>query len=74
VVMPGKVKCADLAEWAFSQPRPVPVIYVSGYTRDIISRDGVLRPNVTLLNKPYRAETLNREIAAALQGLSQEPA
>jgi PAS domain S-box-containing protein len=72
VVMPGKVKCADLAEWAFAQPRPVPVIYVSGYTRDIISRDGVLRPNVTLLNKPYRAEALNREIAAALQGVSQE--
>ncbi|MCG7400956.1 MULTISPECIES: ATP-binding protein [Caballeronia] len=67
VVMPGKVKCADLAEWAFSQERPVPVIYVSGYTRDIISRDGVLRPNVTLLGKPYRAEALAKEIAGALQ-------
>ncbi|WP_321801593.1 ATP-binding protein [Caballeronia sp. J97] len=68
VVMPGKVKCADLAEWAFSQRRPVPVIYVSGYTRDIISRDGVLRPNVTLLSKPYRAEALAKEIAGALKG------
>jgi PAS domain S-box-containing protein len=68
VVMPGKVKCQDLAEWAFAQAHPVPVIYVSGYTRDIISRDGVLRPNVTLLNKPYRAQTLAHEIAAALQG------
>jgi CheY-like chemotaxis protein len=68
VVMPGKTKCADLAEWAFSQPRPVPVIYVSGYTRDVILRDGVLRPNVTLLSKPYRAEALAREIAAALKG------
>ncbi|MDR5837445.1 ATP-binding protein [Caballeronia sp. LZ034LL] len=68
VVMPGKVSCADLAEWAFSQTRPVPVIYASGYTRDMISRDSVLRPNVTLLNKPYRAETLAREIAAALNG------
>ncbi|WP_248324423.1 PAS domain-containing sensor histidine kinase [Caballeronia sp. Sq4a] len=69
VVMPGKIKCADLAEWAFAQPRPVPVIYVSGYTRDIILRDGVLRPNVTLLSKPYRAETLAREIASALKGV-----
>lgn len=68
VVMPGKVSCADLAEWAFSRTRPVPVIYASGYTRDMISRDSVLRPNVTLLNKPYRAETLAREIAAALNG------
>ncbi|MDR5782760.1 ATP-binding protein [Caballeronia sp. LZ065] len=68
VVMPGKVSCADLAEWAFSQVRPVPVIYASGYTRDMISRDSVLRPNVTLLNKPYRAEMLAREIAAALNG------
>ncbi|SAK50203.1 PAS/PAC sensor hybrid histidine kinase [Caballeronia fortuita] len=68
VVMPGKTKCADLAEWAFTQRRPVPVIYVSGYTRDIISRDGVLRPNVTLLSKPYRAEALAKEIAGALKG------
>ncbi|VXB02986.1 PAS/PAC sensor hybrid histidine kinase [Burkholderia sp. 8Y] len=68
VVMPGKTKCADLAEWAFAQPRPVPVIYVSGYTRDIILRDGVLRPNVTLLSKPYLAESLAKELAAALHG------
>jgi signal transduction histidine kinase len=67
VVMPGKVKCADLAEWGFAQERPVPVIYASGYTRDILTRDGVLRPNVTLLNKPYRAEILAREISNALQ-------
>jgi PAS domain S-box-containing protein len=71
VVMPGRVKCADLAEWAFSQTRPVPVIYASGYTRDILSRDGVLRPNVTLLNKPYRAEMLAKEIATALQRAAQ---
>ncbi|WP_277182735.1 hybrid sensor histidine kinase/response regulator [Caballeronia sp. BR00000012568055] len=66
VVMPGKVKCADLAEWAFAQVPPVPVIYVSGYTRDIITRDGVLRPNVTLLHKPYSAQALAKEIASAL--------
>jgi PAS domain S-box-containing protein len=66
VVMPGKIKCADLAEWAFAQSQPVPVIYVSGYTRDIISRDGVLRPNVTLLHKPYSAHALEKEISAAL--------
>ena len=68
VVMPGRVKCADLAEWAFSQPRPVPVIYASGYTRDIISHDGVLRPNVTLLATPYRAAALAKETAGALKG------
>ncbi|WP_061167347.1 hybrid sensor histidine kinase/response regulator [Caballeronia hypogeia] len=68
VVMPGKIKCADLAEWAFAQSHPVPVIYASGYTRDMISRDGVLRPNVTLLAKPYRAESLAKEIAVALKG------
>ncbi|WP_244817941.1 PAS domain-containing sensor histidine kinase [Caballeronia sp. Lep1P3] len=68
VVMPGKVKCEDLAQWASAQARPVPVIYVSGYTRDVISRDGALRPNVTLLGKPYRAEALAKEIAAALEG------
>jgi PAS domain S-box-containing protein len=73
VVMPGRVTCADLAEWAFAQPRPVPVIYVSGYTRDMISRDDVLRPNVTLLSKPYRAETLAKEIVAALTGGARGP-
>jgi PAS domain S-box-containing protein len=73
VVMPGRVKCADLAEWAFAQPHPVPVIYVSGYTRDMISRDDVLRPNVTLLSKPYRAEVLAKEIAAALASSARGP-
>jgi PAS domain S-box-containing protein len=66
VVMPGTVKSSDLAEWAFAQRRYVPVVYVSGYTRDMISQKGVMRPNVRLLNKPYTPDALGKAIRSAL--------
>ncbi|WP_208545283.1 hybrid sensor histidine kinase/response regulator [Caballeronia arationis] len=67
VVMPGAVKSSDLAEWAFAQRRYVPVVYVSGYTRDMIAQKGVIRPNVRLLNKPYTSDALGKAIRSALE-------
>lgn len=58
VVMPGTVKSADLAAWAQSRVPAIPVLFTSGHTRDIISKNHILAPGVKLLQKPYRAETL----------------
>ncbi|MBN3751668.1 response regulator [Paraburkholderia sp. Tr-20389] len=58
VVMPGTVKSADLAAWAKSRAPAIPVLFTSGHTRDMISKNNILAPDVKLLQKPYRPETL----------------
>jgi PAS domain S-box-containing protein len=58
VVMPGTVKSPDLAAWARTQSPPVPVLFTSGHTRDMISENGVLAPHVHLLTKPYGRDAL----------------
>jgi hypothetical protein len=58
VVMPGAVRSADLAAWARSRIPPIPVLFTSGHTRDIISKNNILAPDVVLLHKPYRPDAL----------------
>jgi signal transduction histidine kinase/DNA-binding response OmpR family regulator len=66
VVMPGEVKSAELARRAAAHTPPIPVLFTSGYTRDVIFHQGKLDRGVTLLNKPYRRDDLARKIRAAL--------
>ncbi|MGY4532351.1 signal transduction histidine kinase [Pseudomonas sp. TE3786] len=58
VVMPGTVKSADLAAWAKLQQPVIPVLFTSGHTRDIISRNHQLTPDIHLLSKPYGPQAL----------------
>jgi CheY-like chemotaxis protein len=58
VVMPGTLKSADLAAWAKLQNPAIPVVFTSGHTRDIISRNHELTPDIHLLNKPYGPQAL----------------
>ena len=58
VVMPGTVKSADLAVWAKLQTPAIPVLFTSGHTRDIISRNHQLTPDIHLLSKPYGPQAL----------------
>ncbi len=58
VVMPGTVKSADLAAWAKLQKPAIPVLFTSGHTRDIISRNHQLTPDIHLLSKPYGPQAL----------------
>ncbi|AKS09634.1 ATP-binding protein [Pseudomonas trivialis] len=71
VVMPGRVKSTDLADWARAQTPPVPVLFTSGHTRDILSSNHLLSPEIHLLSKPYSPEALTqrvRSVLAAQQG------
>ena len=66
VVMPGLMKSSDLAAWAKVQNPPVTVLFTSGHTRDIISRNHQLSPDTHLLGKPYGPDALTRMIRTVL--------
>ncbi|WP_339504754.1 hybrid sensor histidine kinase/response regulator [Pseudomonas sp. RL_105y_Pfl2_101] len=68
VVMPGLIKSSDLAAWAKVQKPPVPVLFTSGHTRDIISRNHQLSPDTHLLSKPYSPDALTRMVRSVLDG------
>ncbi|CAD6555103.1 PAS domain-containing hybrid sensor histidine kinase/response regulator [Paraburkholderia metrosideri] len=71
VVMPGIEKSADLAAWARSRTPAIPVLFTSGHTRDILSRNNILAPGVTLLHKPYRPDTLAKMLRQVLADSSR---
>ncbi|MHB2242111.1 hybrid sensor histidine kinase/response regulator [Pseudomonas monsensis] len=66
VVMPGLIKSSDLFAWAKVQTPPVAVLFTSGHTRDIISRNHQLSPDTHLLGKPYSPEAMLQMIRAVL--------
>ncbi|ROM34291.1 hybrid sensor histidine kinase/response regulator [Pseudomonas poae] len=66
VVMPGRVKSTDLADWAKAQQPPVPVLFTSGHTRDILSSNHLLSPDIHLLSKPYSPEALTQRVRTVL--------
>ena len=72
VVMPGLVQSVEIAAWARSRTPPIPVLFTSGHTRDIISKNHVLAPTIALLRKPYQPETLAQLVRKALAESSQK--
>jgi signal transduction histidine kinase len=66
VVMPGRVKSTDLAEWARTQVPPVAVLFTSGHTRDILSSNHLLNPDIHLLSKPYSPDALAQRVRSVL--------
>lgn len=66
VVMPGLIKSTDLAIWASTQAPPIAVLFTSGHTRDMISRNYQLSPDTHLLSKPYGPEDLSTMVRSLL--------
>jgi FixJ family two-component response regulator len=64
-VMPG-IGGRDLAE-ALRRARPeVRILYMSGYTDDIIIRRGILDPGSMFLEKPFSARALAKAVREVL--------
>ena len=83
VIMPGAMKGSELATHAARRDPPLPVLLVSGYTRDELTHAEGVPPGVVLLGKPYRRDDLARTVrnvldehreAAALQTVAQATA
>ncbi|MGV3654569.1 MAG: response regulator [Noviherbaspirillum sp.] len=66
VVMPGPVRCTELAKQAKELQPGIEVLYTSGYTQNAIVHGGRLDPGVELISKPYRREDLARKIRQLL--------
>lgn len=66
VVMPGRIKSADLAAWAMRREPPIPVLFASGHTREIITRNNELLAGTYLLSKPYSPQALATMVRSVL--------
>ncbi len=51
---------------------PIPVLYMTGYARDVLDADGVLGEELAILTKPFTAAALMDHVARAL-GQPAEP-
>ena len=67
VIMPG-ITGRQLAESLTAARAETKVLYMSGYTADIIAERGVLDAGIALLEKPFTREGLLKKVRAVLDG------
>jgi two-component system cell cycle sensor histidine kinase/response regulator CckA len=67
VVMPGG-NGRELAESLTLAHPGLPVVFMSGYTADVVLRQGVVQDKVAFLSKPFTAEALAASLRRALDG------
>ncbi len=70
VVMP-RASGRELADRAHEIDAWMPVLYMSGYTEDIISSHDLVTKDMTFLRKPFTARDLLETVGLSL-GLTQE--
>jgi PAS domain S-box-containing protein len=66
VVMPGKLRSAELARTARERQPGLAVLFTSGYTENSIVHGGRLDAGLDLLSKPYTREQLARKLRQML--------
>jgi CheY-like chemotaxis protein len=66
VIMPG-MSGKDLAQAVTEHLPGTPVVYMSGYSHEIIAHQGVLEPGVVLVEKPFTEHALLQAVQSALQ-------
>jgi PAS domain S-box-containing protein len=66
VVMPGGVNGRQLADAAVSQRPGLRVLYMTGYTRDAIVRQGRLDRGIHMISKPFSFEELASKVRQVL--------
>jgi PAS domain S-box-containing protein len=65
VIMP-KMNGMELYEILQERRPGLPVLYISGYTSDVVIHDGTLEEEVSFLKKPFTAEQLIERVRLAL--------
>ena len=67
VVMPG-ISGKVLAEQLQQKQPDLKVLYMSGYTENVVAHHGVLEEGVVFIQKPFNAVTLTQQIRVILDG------
>ena len=57
-----------VAEWATRAAPAMKVLYMSGYTDDVVMRHGIADAQMAFINKPFTREALLRKVRAVLDG------
>jgi PAS domain S-box-containing protein len=70
LVMP-RMSGRELAEKLRERWPGLRVLYMSGYTADVVTRHGILEPGVQLLQKPFSSAELARRLREALESPPQ---
>jgi len=65
VVMPG-MSGREVANYLIAKRPDMRVIYMSGYTNDVIAHHGVLDSGISFIEKPFSQETLMRKLGEVL--------
>jgi len=66
VVMPGDMSSRDMAEAMLAQRPDLPILFISGYSRDVIVRDGQVDEGVRFLSKPFSRAALAVKVRETL--------
>jgi PAS domain S-box-containing protein len=64
VIMVGGVSGRDVADAVLERFPGVPVLFASGYSKEVIDHHGRLDPDVTLISKPYTGKQLIARVDA----------
>lgn len=73
VVMPGHTNSQEMAAQIIASRPEIKVLYMSGYTDDVIAHRGVLSSGVHLINKPFTRHTLTCTVRQLLDEDQIEP-
>ncbi|HZD04905.1 MAG TPA: response regulator, partial [Longimicrobiales bacterium] len=72
-VLPG-IGGRELADRARAKLPDLPVLFMSGYATPVLTQQGILRPDIDLLEKPFTAASLVRKVRDVLdRGESGDP-
>lgn len=69
VILPGGENGADLARRARALRPDIKILFMSGYTEDVITHNGRLDAGVMLLHKPFTRIQLAEKVRAVIDGL-----
>jgi len=68
LIMPGNMNGHDLAEKLRAGRPSLKVLFTSGYSADIVSKNFKLEPDLNFLQKPYQPQTLALTVRRCLDG------